>query len=42
MWDTISHIDKHPNEETHENIVKLIQERDTVNIMTLLLPRLLA
>ena len=26
LWEPISHIDKHPNEETHKNIAKLIQE----------------
>lgn len=26
LWEPISHIDKHPNKKTHENIAKLIQE----------------
>lgn len=26
MWNAVNHLDKHPNEETHKNIAKLIQE----------------
>ena len=26
LWEAVSHVDKHPNKETHENIAKFILE----------------